>query len=162
MTPKPKTRAKNGPKACYTLHVFWHGVFRFSGFGVIFSLLTLVVKKFLRSCSFHTINKMTRLIYVAAAAGGVDGLLQGGGSEWVLVAVYAGYSHGCRGAKSKEGWPTTLILSVKWSSTKYVVINKALNNDEVFYFLSVKKDKSTSLVEKKPSMKKSIGKKDKK
>ena len=82
------------------------------------------------------------------------------GSEWVLVAVYAGYSHGCRGAKSKEGWPTTLILSVKWSSTKYVVINKALNNDEVFYFLSVKKDKSTSLVEKKPSMKKSIGKKD--
>ena len=63
----------------------------------------------------------------------------GSGSEWVLVAVYAGYSHGCRGAKSKEGWPTTLILSVKWSSTKYVVINKALNNDEVFYFLSVKK-----------------------
>ena len=49
------------------------------------------------------------------------------GSEWVLVAVYAGYSHGCRGAKSKEGWPTTLILSVKWSSTKYVVRNKALN-----------------------------------
>ena len=66
----------------------------------------------------------------------------GSGSEWVLVAVYAGYSHGCRGAKSKEGWPTTLILSVKWSSTKYVVINKALNNDEVFYFLSVKKKTS--------------------
>ena len=40
--------------------------------------------------------------------------------------LYAGYSRGCKVAKYKEGWPTTPVLSVKSSDTKYVVKSESI------------------------------------
>ncbi len=47
-----------------------------------------------------------------------------------IYILYAGFSHGCRVAKSKEGWPTTLVISVQWSDTKYVVKVKVYSGME--------------------------------